>query len=68
MAWEDGRRPVTDGFVNGTPVKVLRDSGNIVVVVKSTLAPKRSGRFRWLKTIDCTMLKVASAMVQVDSP
>ena len=68
VACEEGRRPVTDGFVNGTPVKVLRDSGSTVVVVRSTLAPKRTGRFRLLKTIDSTMLKVATAMVQVDSP
>ncbi|XP_055883514.1 uncharacterized protein LOC129925943 [Biomphalaria glabrata] len=65
---EEGRSPIADGFLNGTPIKVLRDTGSSVVVVRSTLAPKRTGRFRWIKTIDSTMLKVATAMVQIDSP
>ena len=65
---EEERRPVTDGIVNGIPVKVLRDTGSSVVVVKSTLASKRTGQYRWLKTINSTMLKVSTAMVQIDSP
>ncbi|KAK0058426.1 ubiquitin thioesterase [Biomphalaria pfeifferi] len=65
---EEGRRPIADGFLNGTPIKVLRDTGSSVVVVQSTLAPKLTGRFRWIKTINSTMLKVATAMVKIDSP
>uniref|UniRef100_A0A2C9KNU3 CCHC-type domain-containing protein n=1 Tax=Biomphalaria glabrata TaxID=6526 RepID=A0A2C9KNU3_BIOGL len=32
---EEGRRPIADGFLNGTPIKVLRDTGSSVVVVRS---------------------------------
>ena len=45
VVWEkkEERRSVTGGFVNGTPVKVLRDTGSSMVVVMFTLASKRTG-------------------------
>ncbi|KAK0062541.1 hypothetical protein Bpfe_008212 [Biomphalaria pfeifferi] len=46
-----------------TSVKVLRDTWSTVMVVPSNLAPKLTGRFKWIKTIDSTMLKVATHLL-----
>ena len=62
--------PVVDGLVNGTGVKVLRDTGCSGIVVKTSLVKPDCllGRTRMCVLVDGTVRKFPMAKVQIDCP
>ena len=62
--------PVAEGVVEGTPVKVLRDTGCSTIVVRRALVPddKLTGRVERCILIDGTVRYTPGAKIYVQTP
>ena len=64
---KSGRMPVAKGSIEGTPVKVLRDTGCSTIVVRKALVPgdKLTGREERCILIDGTVRYTPGAKIYV---
>ena len=67
---QSGRMPVAEGLVEGTPVKVLRDTGCSTIVIRKALVPddKLTGREERCILIDGTVRYTPGAKIYVQTP
>ena len=67
---EEEKWPISEGFIEGNPCTLLRDSGLSGVIARRSLIPDKAlaGRFRYIKTIDSKVQRVPTAIVHIDCP